>query len=337
MSEYQDRGGWQRQVYEAVKAAGVNAEAIYARLGVPLAKVLASDYSYPHRSAKRFWELAEQISGDRDVGLHAGMQHPGYRGQVLQYLHQSSATFGEGLRRILAYQRLLSDAQTMRLELAGEEAFIALVSIVPEIDRLRHASEFMLFGFTRYFRDLTDGAFVATRLDFSCAAPENIAERERSYGCPVRYDAPENRIYFSSALLARPSANAEPELFQLHERIAAERLQRIASQDFVEGVHRQIRALLESGEARPERVAAKLGLSEVQLSSRLADSETTFVRELDAYRYQLAKQLLAQTDEPISEICYLTHFSEPSAFYRAFKRWCGQTPVQYRKRRRAQD
>jgi AraC-like DNA-binding protein len=314
-----DRGGWQRQVYEAVKASGVDAEAIYKRLGVSLAQVLAPDYSYPHRSAKRFWELAEEISRDSDVGLHAGLHHPGYRGQVLPYLHQSSATFGEGLRRILAYQRLLSDAQTMRLEHDDDQAYIALVSIVPDIDRLRHASECMAFGFIRYFRDLTEGAFVATRLDFSCAAPVNVAGRAEVFGCPVEY----------------PSAHAEPELFRVHERIAVERMQRIAGQDFIEAVHRQIRALLESGAACAETVGENLGLNEAQLSVRLTQAQTSFVRELDACRCRLAKYLLAHTDEPINEICFLTNFSEPSAFYRAFKRWCDETPMQYRSRRRA--
>ncbi|HVT36511.1 MAG TPA: AraC family transcriptional regulator, partial [Nevskiaceae bacterium] len=43
--------------------------------------------------------------------------------------------------------------------------------------------------------------------------------------------------------------------------------------------------------------------------------------------------LLATTTEPIENIVYLTGFSEPSTFYRAFKRWSGMTPVQYREAR----
>ena len=48
-----------------------------------------------------------------------------------------------------------------------------------------------------------------------------------------------------------------------------------------------------------------------------------------------ARRLLADTEEPIDNIVYLTGFSEPSTFYRAFKRWSGMTPVQYRDRKRA--
>jgi AraC-like DNA-binding protein len=52
---------------------------------------------------------------------------------------------------------------------------------------------------------------------------------------------------------------------------------------------------------------------------------------LSEYRAFLAKRLLERTQEPVEEICYLLGFSEVSAFYRAFKRWTGMTPVEYRK------
>ncbi|MFX6645063.1 helix-turn-helix transcriptional regulator, partial [Acinetobacter baumannii] len=53
------------------------------------------------------------------------------------------------------------------------------------------------------------------------------------------------------------------------------------------------------------------------------------------YRERLARRLLARTQEPIDQIVYLTGFSEPSAFTRAFKRWTGETPTAYRQRRQA--
>ena len=66
---------------------------------------------------------------------------------------------------------------------------------------------------------------------------------------------------------------------------------------------------------------------------QLAEAGTSFSQVLNDYRHQLAKRLLAKTDESIAEIVYLTGFSEPSTFYRAFKRWEGLTPVEYRRRK----
>lgn len=331
---YKDRGGWQRQVYEGLKRTGADADAIFAGMGVVLDEVLASDYSYSHTAAERFWALSERVSGDPDIGLRVAQHMPVFRGQVLRYLHQSSPTFGEGIARILRFQRLNSDAQVHSLERHGDTASLVFVSKVPEIDRLRHASECMALGLTRYFQEMSDGEFRPLQLSLSCDAPDDLALREQIFGCPVRYGQDRNRIDFAAALLARPSPDAEPELFALHERLASERMEKIASEDFVAAVGKQIGASLESGNASPETVAAALGIHEQQLATQLAEAETSFNRELDNYRRRLTRRLLARTDESIDEICYLTNFSEPSALYRAFKRWCGETPMQYRARMR---
>jgi len=80
-------------------------------------------------------------------------------------------------------------------------------------------------------------------------------------------------------------------------------------------------------------VAERLDIKPRSLRTRLTDVGTNFNQLLADYRCNLAKRLLAKTDESIDEIVYLTGFSEPSTFYRAFKRWVGQTPVEYRKSR----
>jgi AraC-like DNA-binding protein len=69
------------------------------------------------------------------------------------------------------------------------------------------------------------------------------------------------------------------------------------------------------------------------LRSQLAEANTSFNQILADYRSRLARRLLARTAEPIEQIVYLTGFSEPSTFYRAFKRWTNETPVEYRKRK----
>ncbi|HBP69436.1 MAG TPA: AraC family transcriptional regulator, partial [Alcanivorax sp.] len=102
-------------------------------------------------------------------------------------------------------------------------------------------------------------------------------------------------------------------------------------------VNRLIAELLESGHANLEEVAERLGIKARQLRTRLADAGTNFNQLVADYRCKLAKRLLAGTDESIDEIVYLTGFSEPSTFYRAFKRWVGMTPIEYRKLKAEED
>ena len=91
--------------------------------------------------------------------------------------------------------------------------------------------------------------------------------------------------------------------------------------------------MLELGQPSLESVAERLGMNERVLRSRLTEAGTSFNQVLADYRCVLAKRLLARTDESIADVVYLTGFSEPSTFYRAFKRWTGLTPIEYRQQK----
>ena len=99
-------------------------------------------------------------------------------------------------------------------------------------------------------------------------------------------------------------------------------------------VYRVFGEILETGQVSLEDVAERLDIKSRTLRTRLAEAGTNFNQLLADYRCNLAKRLLSGTDESIDEIVYLTGFSEPSTFYRAFKRWTSQTPVEYRNQRK---
>ena len=101
-------------------------------------------------------------------------------------------------------------------------------------------------------------------------------------------------------------------------------------------IRSQIGALLESGDISLDTLSSRLGLRSRQLRHQLNLAGTSLQRIINQHRRSLAKRLL-QTDEAISEIVYLTGFSEPSTFYRAFKRWEGMTPIQYRQQFNAEN
>ena len=98
-------------------------------------------------------------------------------------------------------------------------------------------------------------------------------------------------------------------------------------------VRRAIGSTLESGETTLETVASQLNITPRRLRTQLSEAHTSFQQILSDYRCRLAKRLLAGTNESVERIVYLTGFSEPSTFYRAFKRWTNETPVEYRKRK----
>ncbi len=92
--------------------------------------------------------------------------------------------------------------------------------------------------------------------------------------------------------------------------------------------------LLRQGDPTLVAVAKHLQMTPRTLQRRLADEGQSFKSLLDDFRYQLALQLLDAGDLTIQEIAHQLGFSETSAFHRAFRRWTGSTPVQFRGRQR---
>ncbi|MFN3714017.1 MAG: AraC family transcriptional regulator [Alcanivoracaceae bacterium] len=328
MTTLTDSGVLLRMAYKAMQNAGVDADAVLAKVGLDKSILSVAELRTPHDAQEWFWQAMEEVSGDPHIGLHLGPHMPIFKGQVLEYLFLSSPTFGEGLRRALDYQRLLSDAANAELVDHGERMFLKQMLWSK---KLAHLNECAAVGVIKFFSFVTDGSFAPIEVHFSHARHADQREYERVFGCPVKFEMTDVGISFDRKLMDLPSAHHEPELLQLHERLAIEQMARLEKQDLVFQVSRLVAELLESGHANLEEVAARLGIKPRQLRTRLADAGTNFNQLVAEYRCKLAKRLLAGTDENIDEIVYLTGFSEPSTFYRAFKRWVGMTPIEYRK------
>ncbi|WP_029652216.1 AraC family transcriptional regulator [Marinobacter daepoensis] len=337
MQELRDAGVMLRLIYEAMKRKGVDTDAIFNRLGVDEQYVYTDQLRTPHSAQLYFWQAVEEVSGDPDVGLHLGAMLPAYKGQVLEYLFLSSPSFGEGLRRALNYQRLLSDAANTEVFVDGQEACMVLDAASEEVRRLRHFNECFVQGVITFFRSITDGNFYPSRIEFEHEREQGQDHVREVLGCDVVFGAEENRLYFPTEFMSHASPHAEPELLALHERFASEQVARLEKKDIVGQVERIIAELLDSGEVTLDAVAERLGIKPRTLRTRLTEAETSFNQVLADFRYRLARQLLATTDESIDEIVYLTGFSEPSTFYRAFKRWSGMTPIEYRKTAQGKD
>lgn len=89
--------------------------------------------------------------------------------------------------------------------------------------------------------------------------------------------------------MAYPLWQAEPELLQLHEQLAIEKLQELARYDLVGEVRRAIGSTLESGETTLETVASQLSITPRRLRTQLSEANTSFQQILSDYRCRLAK------------------------------------------------
>ena len=329
-----DSGQLLQLVHAGMVKAGLDVAAIYARLGYDAEKLPLRELRTEHQLQVFFWQTVEAITGDADIGLSLCPHLPLYRGEVIEYLLHSSKSFGEGCERTLKYLRLVSDALDVQLLRDGPTAHFVVKSAAVDAPPLRHTEIGVLHSLIALCRSVTDGAFAATAVHLRCEARSPMARYEAVFGCPVHFGAAQNRVHFASAILDTPSPHWDPDLAQLHEDFAAKRLTKIERQDLIERIRAVFARRLELEHCELEDVAKEVRIPSRRLRFELAQMGLSFSQVRADFRYSLARRLLGRSDEAIEDIVYLTGFSEPSTFYRAFKRWSGLTPLQYREKKR---
>lgn len=329
-----DSGQLLQVVHTGMVKAGLDVNAIYTKLGYDAEKQDLRQVRTRHQMQALFWETVEAVSGDPDIGLHLCPHLPVFRGEVLEYLLFSSPTFGEGARRTLKYLRLVSDALNIKLVEDAAGVRVAVVGTAMEAPQLRHTEICIVYELIQLGRSVTSDQFKPLRVRLRCSRRAPLKEYEKIFGCPVLFEGRESEIWFDPAVLSYRSPHGDPDLLQLHEDLASRRLATLKRADLIEQIRKIFSQRLELENFELEDVARELGMPPRRLRFELTRAGTTFSELLSGFRYALARRLLGKTEEPIENIVYLTGFSEPSTFYRAFKRWSGMTPVQYREQRR---
>lgn len=325
-----DNGVFLWMTWQAMHQAGLDCAAIFASVNMPDE---APDQSIRRENStqRRFWCAAEQVSGDSDIGLHIADLMPPFRGQVLEYLFMSSPDFGEGLGRAIRYQGLLTNAMQLTLHVENNVAVISGIE-----HPVRHYLECFVVILMRFLGHVTDGEFKANEIWLSHTEGANEDEYLRICRAPVRLGMTEGCIRFDAQLLSRRSPAAEPQLLAMHDALASRKLADLERLELIKRVERELGGLMESGQLSLSAVAHKLGRNPHTLRNDLTVAGTSFNALVASYRERLARRLLSRTQESLDQIIYLTGFSEPAAFTRAFKRWTGETPIAYRQRKQAE-
>ncbi|WP_317929855.1 helix-turn-helix transcriptional regulator [Halioxenophilus sp. WMMB6] len=158
----------------------------------------------------------------------------------------------------------------------------------------------------------------------------DIAELERYLGCPLRQDIEGDAIAFDTDFLSHPVASANRLIYKLLGGYL-DKVKAAARKTTVERVQDYVRGALASRSCTIERCADKLGMSVRTLQSHLSDADQKFSDILEHQRTELAKDYLQQEQLSLDDVAANLGYAEQSSFGRAFKRWTGQTPKQFRR------
>jgi AraC-like DNA-binding protein len=178
-------------------------------------------------------------------------------------------------------------------------------------------------------RGLCGAAWVPTELQLAHRRPVDVRPYKRFFRAPLRFDATHNALLFPAKWLSQPLPQANADL-RRHLQDEAARINAHHGIAFVDKVRRAARAALVTRSCSADAVATSFAMQRRTLSRRLKAEGTTYEALLDQVRYEVARQLLSQTNTSIGTIADTLGYADASPFIRAFRRWSGTTPAQWR-------
>lgn len=329
-------------VFRALSNEGHDFKVLLAETGLAEDVLSDPDFQTGLPPLRRFFLNAIEQTGEPHLGIRLAQKFEANFIGLPAYAAMNAATFADALTVLSRFFFLTFPAieftfpDTDAVVRPGEVA-IRLRPKLPLGDISYFASVSALIACDGLCKAILRAPSAGVRGELSVAEPEGWAAVEGQIGFPVRFGAPDIRLFLPDALLTRALPGADP---LNHRRLLAlcdEVAQRENAATTPVG---QVAAFLQNGQnlALPiSEVAAALGYSERGLRRQLERAGTTFRELTNEIRERRARAMLANKAIPIKTIADDLGFDTPSNFARSFKRWTGTSPLAFRRARTGKD
>ena len=320
--DYLERTGFDSR--EVFAATGVDAEQVF----VPGARLLLSD-------AAPLWREAARVTGRPFIGLEIAGDAPPLQADVTAIAMMASRNLYEALQRFSRLSHIICDAVEVVLTRRASELRVDFV-VHPQ-DRSVMPREAMdpalLIPLGLLDTGMVDAGAI-TELRFDCEHPgdETVAHLNGLFPIPLRFSCDYYGMSMDWGLSLKQNPYWNPALAQLCEEQVLKELQALDDNNLIARTRKVLLDQLAAGTPQLGKVASLFNITQRQLQRKLKEQGTSFGELLDQVRLDLALRYLQDARMTMVDISLSLGFHDQSNFVKAFKRWQGETPGQYRSR-----
>ncbi|MEO1495024.1 MAG: AraC family transcriptional regulator ligand-binding domain-containing protein [Pseudomonadota bacterium] len=312
---------------------GMTADDIRAATGFDVSLLGNPDVRPPDSVVHHLWNALTAAQPDRPIPLEAAKAAPFSTLGGLAHGMQYAAT----MREAVAFSRrngcVLADRLDISLRETASEAML-LASHPNDVIDNGCTAEMGAGVLARFIREVLGLKDVLRRVDLSHPARGPVSAYEEFFLCPVRFGAPGNAVVLERDALDTPVRMAEPSMFafiEQHFDILRRQIETLAQRDPLSSLRRAITDSAAAGDYRAEAVSQRLGLR-LRAAQRLAAKHgTTLANLIDEARRANAEAFLSDRSMSVQMVASVLGYSDDRAFRRAFKRWTGISPTDYRR------
>ena len=321
-------------VDEFINRHGGDVDRVFGEAGVDLDCIGNPTMGMCLKSFCGLFESASQNTRNDNFGLWFGNQFRPNDLGLWGYAAISSPTLGNALHNLIDLFRYHQQCSMLRM-MRSDARFFRLEYQVrdPHIVERRQDAELSLGMFFNLIRECMGQNWQPEEVYFEHPKPENSAEHESAFNAPVFFSQKFNAIVFDPAILEQPMPNPDLKLMAI-TRACLESLHTASpiNQKLTDKIRNLIRIKLADGYPSLELIAESLYMSTSAIQRNLAWEGLSYTDIVEETRKSLAEMYFKQRNLSLSEIAYLLGYSELSAFSRAFRRWTGHSPRDYRGR-----
>ncbi len=331
-SQFSALSSWVLLIAKAIDSYGCDSEQVFAKAGLDYSRLRdpVARFSFP--AVRRLWVLASEATEDPCFALTvANFWHPTTL-HALGYSWLASNNLEEAFERAVRYSHIINTAANGILKI--EQSVNAYCLIIdasrfnpPPVPASIDAAMAMFHVMSRaaYGEE-----FRPLRVSTQSEKPA-CADRIRDfYQAPVIFSQAENALWLDPEVVSRPLATANPELVRINDRIVTDYLAQLDRSDVTMRVKSELIGRLPGGRSGEADIASSLNISQRTLQRKLREQGKTFTGLVESTRREISLQYVRDPQYPFNEIAFLLGFTEPGNFSRAFKRWYGKSPTQYR-------
>lgn len=321
-----------RMVWRFGRARGQDVDAIFRAADLDPAVMEQGAGRYPLERIARVWNTMLSPTEIPSVGLEIAAHFRILDVQTLGVAFMSSSKLITALRRYDRFERLLNSDVDHLVNEADHHVAIVPGDVPFPARVAREFDDARLAILVKACRDAVEDGVDPIKVAFPYAQPQDTAPYYGLFRCPLEFGAPRAEVWWSAADVAKPITTANRELAHSADHVLKRAIARLGTDDVIGAARREIIDSLPSGTPREEDIARALCMSGRTFQRKLAEKGASFTGLLADLRRELAEQYIKDPNVPVAEISYLLGFSEVSAFARAFKRWTGVPPGEYRER-----
>jgi AraC-like DNA-binding protein len=307
----------------------VDLDSLLAESGLPTGLFEHPDNLIPFREGTRLLGLCADRTGCTHFGLLLGAATGLEALGIVAELAQSAADVRTALRLMCRFMTLTDGGGLLTLSETSQLASFSYSVYEPGVERTEVLGDNILAASCNVLRALCGSKWRPHEIRLSRSCPADIQPYTRIFKAPLRFDVEQSAVVFKRAWLDAPLATADPVRLRML-KAKARALEASETGDLVAQVRRVVRRRLLAGSCSMQAVATELGMHRRTLGRRLGPYGVAFKALGDEIRHEVACQLLADTDMPVTAIAQCLHYAETSAFTHAFRRWSGTTPTQWR-------